>query len=125
VRTDPRTGRQIRTLPTLLATLRGEAGIDLRAATSVERGRLVTTFPAVPDAPISSFTMSVAGGRHGILVANKALCGRRQVAAATLGGHNGKRSARSVRIGLPCSAKKHKRAGAKHKHAAKKRHRSR
>lgn len=122
VRIDPVSGRQIRTLPTLLASLRGEAGIDLRAATSVERGRLVTTFPAVPDAPISSFTMNVAGGRHGILVANKALCGRRQVARSTLGGHNGKRSARSVRIGLPCKAAKHKRP-AKHKRGAQKRHR--
>jgi hypothetical protein len=111
VRVDPATGRQIRTLPTLLASLRGEVAIDLRAATAVQRGRLVTTFPAVPDAPITSFTMSVAGGRNGILVANKKLCGRKQVARSVLGGHNGKRSARSVRIGLPCKVAKHKRGG--------------
>lgn len=111
VRVDPKTGRQIRTLPTLLAQLRGEVGIDVRAATSVERGRLVTTFAAVPDAPITRFELSVSK----VLVANRGLCGRRQVAASVLGGHNGKASKRNVRIGLPCkgAAKKPRKAKCK------------
>ncbi len=104
VRTDPRTGRQIRTLPTLLAQLRGEAGIDVRASTSVERGRLVTTFAALPDAPITRFELNVGK----VLVTSRSLCGKRQVAASVLGGHNGKASKRNVAIALPCAAAKRK-----------------
>jgi hypothetical protein len=103
VRTDPTTGRQIRTLPTLLATLRGEVAIDVRAVTSVERGHLVTTFPALPDAPITRFAMNISGGKHGVLVANHGLCnGRKQVATGAFGGHNGKQASLEVTLGLPC-----------------------
>jgi hypothetical protein len=104
VRTDPTTGRQIRTLPTLLATLRGEVAINLRAATAVERGRLVTTFPAVPDAPVSRFELRIKSGKGGILVANRGLCGRAQRASASFAGHNGKGRAFRPRIGAPLRA---------------------
>ncbi len=103
VRTDPNTGRQIRTLPTLLATLRGEVAINLRAVTSVERGHLVTTFPAVPDAPVTRFVLSVAGGKHGVLVANRNLCGPgKLIATGAFEGHNGKQSPLRVAMGKPC-----------------------
>jgi hypothetical protein len=63
------TGRLIRTLPTLLVALRGEINVDLRAETSVpDNKHLVTTFPLIPDAPISSFNLKLNGGKKGILV---------------------------------------------------------
>jgi hypothetical protein len=62
-------GRLIRTLPTLLIELRGEISVNLRAATSVPDGKhLTTTFPTIPDAPISSFSLKLNGGPKGILV---------------------------------------------------------
>jgi hypothetical protein len=69
VRTDPKSGRQIRTLPTLLIQLRGEVDINLRATNSVpDNKHLTTTFASVPDAPISSALVKLNGGKKGILV---------------------------------------------------------
>jgi hypothetical protein len=96
------TGGLIRTLPTLLIPLRGEVAIDLRAATSVRGGKLVTTFPAVPDAPISRFELAFDGGEHGILVANRDLCRAQQVARSTFDGHNARRARASSTIVTPC-----------------------
>jgi hypothetical protein len=69
VRTDPKSGRQIRTLPTLLIQLRGEVNINLRATNSVpDNKHLTTTFASIPDAPLSSALVKINGGRKGILV---------------------------------------------------------
>jgi hypothetical protein len=69
VRTDPKSGRQIRTLPTLLLELRGEVAINLRATSSVpDNKHLVSTFSMIPDAPISSFQLKLDSGKNGILV---------------------------------------------------------
>ncbi len=69
VRTDPKSGRQIRTLPTLLIELRGEVNVNLRQTNSVpDNKHLTATFPAIPDAPISSFSLKLNGGKKGILV---------------------------------------------------------
>ena len=69
VRTDPKSGRQIRTLPTLLIELRGEVNINLRGTNSVpDNQHLTSTFPTIPDAPISSALLKLNGGKKGILV---------------------------------------------------------
>jgi hypothetical protein len=69
VRTDPKSGRQIRTLPTLLLELRGEVSLNLRATSSVpDNKHLVSTFSMIPDAPISSFSLKLDSGKNGILV---------------------------------------------------------
>jgi hypothetical protein len=69
VRTDPKSGRQIRTLPTFLVELRGEVSINLRGTNSVpDNKHLTSTFAAIPDAPISSALLKLNGGKKGILV---------------------------------------------------------
>jgi hypothetical protein len=69
VRTDPKSGRQIKTLPTLLIELRGEVNVNLRATNSVpDNQHLTTTFPNIPDAQLSSAFLKLNGGKHGILV---------------------------------------------------------
>lgn len=98
-------GRRIRTLPTLLVTLRGDISIDLRGSTSISKNRLVSTFPAVPDAPISSFDLALNGGRHGILTVTgrRSLCSGKQVAAFESDAQSGKRSDSSVTMKTPCA----------------------
>jgi hypothetical protein len=83
--------------------LRGEVALNLRATSSVRRGKLVTTFAGVPDAPVSRFEL-VLGGRNGILAVNGRPCRarRKQVADVELDGQNGKRADHAVRIGMPC-----------------------
>jgi len=93
-------GQILRTLPTLLIPLRGDnVAINLTAQTSVDATEhLVTTFPAVPDAPIRSFKLSITGGRRGILVVtgSRSLCAGTQVGHIVAVGHNGKRQASAV-----------------------------
>ena len=107
VRTDPKTGRQIKTLPTLLVQLRGDIALDLRATTAVDaKSRLVTTFAPIPDAAVSSFRLTLAGGKHGILAVTSrdGICTGAQKAALVATGHNGKRAPSTVTLGTPCSA---------------------
>ncbi|HTE63910.1 MAG TPA: hypothetical protein VK631_26370, partial [Solirubrobacteraceae bacterium] len=97
-----RTGQPIRTLPTLLIPLRGEIALNLRANSSVESNKLVTTFPGVPDAPITRFELKIAGGRHGILVANTNICTASRRAVVQIDGQNGKRADTAPRLRMPC-----------------------
>lgn len=103
-------GAVVRTLPTLLIDLRGEANIQVRAKSSVDkRGRLVSTFPALPDAAVSKFNLSLDGGGNGILVVTgnkKNLCKGKQRAAVAADGHNGKVRDFTTKIATGCKAKK-------------------
>jgi hypothetical protein len=100
-------GDPIRTLPTLYIPLRGQLSIDLRASSQVNSdGKLVTTFPNVPDAPISRFTLQIDGGKHGILVvSNTDICKADQVADQQLDGQNGKPGDAKVLLATPCPLK--------------------
>ena len=112
-------GQQIRTLPSLLLPLRGQVALDLRAQTSVSKGKLVTTFPNVPDIPVSSFKLSLNGGSKGILVITgrgKSICSSAQTTAATLDGQSGKQEASSIKMATPCKhVTKHHKKSKKHK----------
>ena len=107
VRTDPKTGRQIRTLPTLLIELRGEINVNLRATNSVpDNKHLTSTFPMIPDAPISSFSMKLNGGKKGILVitdGNDNICSVAQKPFLAAQGHNGKRLDTATTMSVQCS----------------------
>jgi hypothetical protein len=103
-------GNRIRTLPTLLVKLRGRVAIDLRGETSTSKNnRLVTTFPAVPDAPVSKFSLRINGGKKGILAVTRTakrklnLCSAPQIARVVTGGQNGKRADFATRIKTPCA----------------------
>jgi uncharacterized repeat protein (TIGR01451 family) len=93
VRKDPKSGREIRTLPKLVIPLTGENGLRLNlvGASNVVDNRLVTTFDNIPDAPVSDFTLDINGGKGGILVVSGTdICKATQVAAQEVDGQNGK-----------------------------------
>lgn len=100
------TGRVVKTLPKLMIALKGQVELDLMADSSVTDDQLVTTFGFVPDAPISSFRLQIAGGQHGILEATGTggnnVCDAVQVAAAAFTGQNGKLLASKPKIATPC-----------------------
>ena len=54
-------------LPDLVAALNGQIDIDLDGASTPSTNGLRTTFETVPDAPVSSFTLNLAGGGKGLL----------------------------------------------------------
>jgi hypothetical protein len=105
-RTDPKSKRQIRTLPKLVIPLVGQNGVKLvlTGISDVVGDRLVTTFDNVPDAPVSSFTLKVNGGKKGILVVSgdKAdICKSTQVADQQIDGQNRKTADADVLIQTP------------------------
>ena len=102
------TGQQVRTLPALLVELRGQVAIDLHAQTSVSGGRLVTTFSTLPDLPVTAFTLTINGGKRGILVVtgNRSLCRASERAPIVLVGQNGRRERRTLTIATPCAKRK-------------------
>jgi hypothetical protein len=103
------TGNRIRTTPSLLVKLRGEVDINVRAKTSVSGGKLVTTFPEVPDAPVAKFRLDINGGRKGILVVTRTrkakinVCNARQTANVQTDGHNGRTRDFKVNVKRPCT----------------------
>jgi hypothetical protein len=98
-------------LPDLVVDLRGQIHIELAGRIDRPKGRgLRTTFTSLPDAPVSSFVLELAGGKRGLLVNSASLCKARQTAALELDGQNGKRVNRSTKLQTGCGgAKRHKR----------------
>ena len=58
-------------------------------ATPKSSPRIRTTFSSVPDAPVTSFTLNLYGGKRGLLVNNRNLCKHKLKAKAALTGQNG------------------------------------
>ena len=73
-------------LPHLAFILDGQVKLIPRAETSTDAqdGRLQTTVPVVPDAPIGHFHLTVFGGKTGYLVNTRDLCAHRPVTAGRL-----------------------------------------
>jgi hypothetical protein len=125
VRTDPKTGNTIRTLPMIIVALRGEIAVNLRGESSTTKaGKLVNTFANVPDAPITKFNLNIAGGKNGILAVTRTrkakinLCSGRHIAEADIDGQNGRRHDTDIRMKTPCTKKQTKAAKRQAKRAA-------
>lgn len=82
-------------LPDLVAALKGPASqpveVDLDGRIDSVNGGIRTTFDVVPDAPVSEFTLSMLGGKKGLLVNSTNLCAKRRRATAKFNAQNGKR----------------------------------
>jgi hypothetical protein len=82
--------------PDLVIVLQGEGiRIDLDGKTKIKNGITSNSFNTVPDAPISSFALSLPEGPHSVLAtnlpakANRSLCGQSLTMPTTLTGQNG------------------------------------
>jgi hypothetical protein len=65
-------------LPNLVVALRGQVDFDLIGKISIPRDKfLATTFDAIPDVPITSFTLRLVPGRRGSLGTTVNLCSSR------------------------------------------------
>jgi hypothetical protein len=63
-----------RLLPDVVADLNGLFHVVLVGKVDSVKGRIRTTFDQVPDAPVSKFTLSLKGGKKGLLVNSRNLC---------------------------------------------------
>jgi hypothetical protein len=104
VRKDPKSGREIRTLPKLVIPLTGQNGLKLTltGTSDAEDDQLVTTFDNIPDAPVSSFKLNINGGKGGILTVSDAdICKSTQIAEQQVLGQNNKAADTDVFIQTP------------------------
>ena len=97
------------TLPDLVFALR-ERGIEIDLAGEIDsvKGGIRGTFPAIPDAPVSKFVLTLPGGKDGLLVDSANLCAAPQYATAKFVGHNDLGLVSKPPLSLKCSKRKGK-----------------
>jgi hypothetical protein len=82
-------------LPDVVAALKGPAWmpIEIELAGRVDsiNGGIRNTFEVVPDAPVESFRLTLAGGKKGLLVNSTDICVKPNRATAKFKAHNGRR----------------------------------
>jgi len=93
-------------LPDVVAALRGQVEIDLDGRVDQVRHRMRTTFDVVPDVPVSKFSLTVRGGRKGLLENSVNLCAHRYKVIAKFTAQNGKPLRRKPKLRTPCKQKK-------------------
>jgi hypothetical protein len=76
-------------LPDLVVDLKGQIEIVLDGRIDNKGGGIRTVFDAVPDAPISTFTLTMKGGKRGLLVNSVDLCKSPAKAVVKTTGQNG------------------------------------
>lgn len=97
-------------LPDMVAALNGQVDIELAGRIDSVKGRLRTTFDVVPDVPVSTFMLTVRGGKkRGLLVNSKPLCKRKYKVIARFRAHNGKKFNQRPKLRTPCKKKKKRR----------------
>lgn len=102
--------------PDLVVILQGEGiRLDLTGGTSIKKGVTTSTFASVPDAPISTFELTLPQGPHSALAgtlpakAKGSFCGTKLVLPTTLTAQNGaqiKQSTKVAVLGCPKAKKK-------------------
>jgi hypothetical protein len=105
-------------LPDLVAALQGPASqpveIELAGRIDSTRGGLRTSFEAVPDVAFSKFTLSLHGGKRGLLRNTTSLCKKTSFVRAAFTGQNGRKVTRKPRLRASCGkAKKRKRVASR------------
>jgi uncharacterized repeat protein (TIGR01451 family) len=77
-------------LPDLVADLNGQIHVVLHGRTDSIRGGIRNTFEGVPDAPASKFTLTLKGGKRGLLVNSRNICKGKNRATAIFTAQSGK-----------------------------------
>jgi hypothetical protein len=91
-------------LPDLVVALRGAGiAIDLIGRIDSFRSGIRATFDVVPDAPVTRFSLTLKGGKRGILVNADNVCTSRQRALARFVGHTNLGQVTHPRMQARCS----------------------
>ena len=93
-------------LPDLVFDLKGIVDIEVSARIDSLRGGIRSTLTDLPDAPITSFTLQMQGGRKGLIVNSRNLCSKPSKAGVQLSGHNGKASSTKPVLKPDCGGKR-------------------
>lgn len=98
-------------LPDLVVDLNGQIHIVLVGRIdTVDGGALRTTFETLPDTPVSTFRLDLAGGSKGLIINSRSLCGQGKKAAVQMLGQNDAVVEAKTKLKTSCGAKaRHKR----------------
>jgi hypothetical protein len=98
-------------LPKLVVQLRTPIAIRFEGFVHIGKGgRIATTFPTVPDLPVSMFSLTFHGGRFSALQATTNLCRGKLRLPSDFRGQNGKRVRLHPRIAVRGCRRPHRRA---------------
>jgi hypothetical protein len=101
-------------LPDLVADLRGQIHVVLDGRIDSPHGGIRNTFEVVPDAPVSKFTLTMQGGKKGLLQNSTNLCNSTNRATALFDGQSGKVSDSRPKLAIDCSGKAHRKGHSRH-----------
>ncbi len=105
--------------PDLDIVLQGEGvTITLEGSTQISRGTTSDAFKALPDAPFSSFQLTLPDGPNGLLGANTNLCGVKLSMPTALTAQNGAVIKRSTKISVSGCPKRSVKKSARKSHGA-------
>jgi hypothetical protein len=94
-------------LPDLVATLKGPPSLPVKIAVvgriDSVKGGIRTSFDSFPDLPFSKATLSMRGGRKGLLVNSRDICKGTNRAVAEFTAHNGKVQTLKPKLKAQCS----------------------
>jgi hypothetical protein len=103
-------------LPRLAFILNGQVSLIPRADTeTVGSGRLKTTVPVVPDAPIGHFALTIFGGKTGYLINTRDICKSNPPIKIDYVAQSGRTRSQKVRVKSACKGAK-KSAGRSSRH---------
>ena len=77
-------------LPQLVFVLHGQFDALVKGDNEGVGNHLRTSFPSVPDVPVSSFQLTIDGGKGGYLVNTRDVCAKKNTSLVQMIGHNGK-----------------------------------
>lgn len=90
-------------LPDLLVDLRGQVDVRLRGVIDSSKARIRNVFSTVPDVPVSQFTITMKGGKRGLLENSQDLCAQRSFSFLKFKAQNGKvRKVKRLPLRAPC-----------------------
>jgi hypothetical protein len=88
-------------LPKLVVFLDGRVSIRLEAQNELQSLKIVNRFDSLPDLPVSSFALTINGGKNGILRNFQDLCKKDTKGEVTFTAHSGKTAADRPLIETP------------------------
>jgi len=97
-------------LPDLVFDLHGLVDIEVATRIDSAKGGIRATVESTPDAPLTKVDLRMQGGKKGLIVNSRNLCGATAKANVELTGQNGKESSSNPVMKADCGGKrKHKR----------------
>jgi hypothetical protein len=103
------------TLPDVVLALNGQINAAVPLHVDSVKGHLRARVEEAPDVPITKVAVSMQGGKKGLFVNSKNICGEVPRASVKLGAQSGKALALNPKLKLPCGGKGKGHKNKKHK----------